>query len=186
MSGMKYREKLGPLVFIIKEKTRTLDSIIKAQIEQVSLDSQSFEKYGLLPNFKKIYEEEYIDSLFLLRKLVGRDILVSDLKKLEGSRKNGTFKSYLDGVLKESGNCAVYNNDKGLIEYFLPVRNEINKFYISNERITFFSGASFYLEKSTRNFYDYSKINEQEVKLGELILSRISQEEANIKDKKSL
>ena len=178
-----YNEKLNSLVYIITEKAKKVDSIIKNAAEQVSIDSKSFELYGMLPNFDNIHKKDYIDSLFLLRKIVGKDILVSDLKTLSESRQNGTLESYLDGILKENGNCAVKNRYNSSIDYFLHARNEINKFYISNERITFFSGPVFYFEKSSKKFYDYSKINEEETKLGEMILKNISQGEIQLRFK---
>lgn len=181
MAAVTYDEKVSSLVFALKEKVKKLDSIVKIPTEQVSTDSLSFEKCGMLPDFEKIYRKDYIDSLFLLRSLVGKDILVSDLKKLAESKKSGVLESYLEGVIKENGNCVVENKYDGSIDYFLPARNEINKFYISNERITFFSGPGFYFEKSSGKFYDYSRISEKEVKLGELILKNISQEEMQLK-----
>ncbi|MCW1294708.1 MAG: hypothetical protein OH338_03820 [Candidatus Parvarchaeota archaeon] len=181
MATVTYNERFDSLVFEITEKAKKLDSITKIPTEQVSTDSQSFEMYGMLPDFKKIYRKDYINSLFLLRKLVGRDILVSDLKKLSESKKNGIMQSYLEGILEENGNCAVESKYNHSIDYFLPARNEINKFYISNERITFFSGTSFYFEKSSGKFYDFSRINENEAKLGELILKNISQEERQLR-----
>ncbi|MCL5976262.1 MAG: hypothetical protein M1580_01550 [Candidatus Parvarchaeota archaeon] len=181
MAALTYNERFNSLVFVITEKAKKLDSITKMPAEQVSTDSQSFEMYGMLPDFEKIYRKDYVDSLFLLRRLVGKDILVSDLKKLAESKKSGALQSYLEGILKENGNCVVQNKYNGSIDYFFPVRNEINKFYISSERITFFSGPSFYFEKSSGKFYDYSRIGENEVKLGELILKNISEEEQRLK-----
>ena len=178
-----YDEKLNSLVYIITEKAKKIDSIMKNAAEQVSIDSKSFETYDMLPDFDNIHKNDYIDSLFLLRKIVGKDILVSDLKTLAESRQNGTLESYLEGILKENGNCAVKNRYNSSIDYFLHARNEINKFYISDERITFFSGLSFYFEKSSNKFYDYSNINEEEAKLGELILKNISQEELQLRSK---
>ncbi|MCL4376141.1 hypothetical protein M1558_01460 [Candidatus Parvarchaeota archaeon] len=181
MAVTTYNEKFNYLVFVITEKAKKLDSITKVPVEQVSTDSESFEMYGMLPDFENIYRKDYIDSLFLLRNIVGKDILVSDLKKLAESKKSGTLQSYLEEILEENGNCAVQNKHNCSIDYFLPARNEINKFYISNERITFFSGPSFYFEKSSGKFYDYSNINEKEAKLGELILKNISQGELQLK-----
>ncbi|MGC8533341.1 MAG: hypothetical protein ACP5MV_01785 [Candidatus Parvarchaeum sp.] len=181
MVAVTYDEKVSPLVFAIKEKAKKLDSLVKTPAEQVSTDSLSFETCGMLPDFEKIYRKDYINSLFLLRTLVGKDILVSDLKKLAESKKSGMLESYLEGVIKENGNCAVENKYNGSIDYFLTARNEINKFYISSERITFFSGAGFYFDKRLGKFYDYSRISEKEVKLGELILKNISQEELQLK-----
>jgi hypothetical protein len=181
MAVASYDKGLSYLVFIITEKAKNFDSIAKFPIEYVSVDSQSFETQGMLPNFENIYNKDYIDSLFLLRKRVGKDILVSDLKKLSDLKKSGMLESYLEGILKENANCALENKCNSSIDYFLPVRNEINKFYISNERITFFSGPSFYFEKESGKFYDYSQISEKEVKLGELILKNISEEEAKLR-----
>jgi len=180
-----YTEKLNSLVYIITEKARKVDVLMKSAAEQVSIDSNCFEMYGMLPDFDNIHKSDYIDSLFMLRKIVGRDILVSDLKTLAESRQSGTLESYLDGILKENGNCAVKNRYNDSIEYFLHARNEINKFYISNERITFFSGPVFYFEKISKKFYDYSKITEEEAKLGELILKNISHGELQLKLKNS-
>ena len=178
-----YSEKLSFLIYILTEKAKRIDNIMKNAAEQVSIDSKPFELYGMLPDFVNIYKEDYVDSLFLLRKIVGKDILVSDLKTLSESRQNGTLESYLEGILKENANCAVQNRHDGSIDYFLTARNEINKFYISNERITFFSGPVFYFEKSSKKFYDYSKINEEETKLGEMILKNISQGEIQLRFK---
>lgn len=173
--------KLNSLASIIIEKAKKIDIITKNAAEQVSIDSNSFKMYSMLPDFDNIYKKDYIDSLFLLRNLVGKDILISDLKTLAESRQNGTLESYLEGILKENGNCAVQNRYNDSIDYFLYVRNEINKFYISNERITFFSGSIFYFEKGSRKFYNYSKINEKEAKLGELILKNISEGEIQLR-----
>lgn len=185
MDLKKYNEKFNSLASLLLDKAKRLDAILQIPAEQVSIDSQSFEKYGLLPDFEKIYNKEYIDSLFLLRKFIGKDILVSDLIKLGESKKNGILDSYIKDIEQESRNSLVYNSSSNFIDYFLTVRNEINKFYISDERITFFSGASFYFERTDEKFYSFSKLNEKEVKLGELILSNISEEERKIKLKSS-
>lgn len=181
MDVTSYNARMNPLISILTEKAKRVDSIIHAPAEQVSTDSQCFENYGMLPDFDKIHDKEYTDSLFLLRTLIGKDILVSDLKKLNESKKSGMLESYLEGIRRENGNCAVCNRYSNSIEYFFPVRDEINKFYICGERITFFSGVSFYFEKSTGNFYEFQRIDKHDVKLGELILSVISRKEPGIR-----
>ncbi len=77
MATVTYNERFDSLVFEITEKAKKLDSITKIPTEQVSTDSQSFEMYGMLPDFKKIYRKDYINSLFLLRKLVGIFVMLS-------------------------------------------------------------------------------------------------------------
>ncbi len=185
MEPTDYKDNIRLLKQAIIEKVKDLESISDSYKEQISLDSQLFEQYNLLPDFKKIYDKDYLNSLFHLRNLVERDILVSDLTKLEESKKNGMLESYLENILYEHGNCAVSDPSDKHIQSFYLSKNEINKFYICNERITFFSGVSFYFERDTKKLYEYSKINGRSIKLGELILSNISIKEAKLRLKNS-
>ena len=183
MAVNDYNTKVKLLKQVITTNTKNLEGLSNTFKEQVSLDSRLFERYELLPDFEKITDKDYLNSLFRLRNLIGKDILVSDLEKLSNQRKNGMLESYLEDISQEAGNCSVCNRYNNSIEYFLPVKSEINKFYISSKRITFFSGASFYFEKRNGKFYEFQEIDKKEVKLGELILSAIAREELNIRFK---
>ncbi len=171
-----YNEGVSALSRILDDKINILKKF-SLNIEQVSADFRSFEAYGMLPSFDKIYHEDYIASLFSLREKVGKDVLVSDLSYLKELNEKENLKGYFEGIYTENLNMVVYNKKDKSIELFLPQKLPLNKFYISNDRITFFSGVYFYFDRKGSKFYDYLNINEEDITSGELLLESISEEE---------
>jgi hypothetical protein len=179
----KYDERIESITAYLREKALQLDklSYVKNRPSddplRVSTSYDGFEEHGMLPSFSRIKDPVYMDALFKIREDLGRDILVSDLAELQEARKSGKLESFLGVIKAESPNSFMLERKDGEVSDFLNMSESIKKFYISEDRITFFSGAPFYFDRSSKSFFDYKKITTDKVKVGELVLDEIAKQE---------
>lgn len=168
------RKNITSLGLLLNNKANVEDCKVKGTLGQIVIDSLCFEEYGALPGFDRIRDKSYIDSLFILRDYVGKDILVSDLKRLRELDKRGDIESYMTDKSRERCNSAVCDKNSGRMEYFMAQKNDIDKFYISSDRITFFAGINFYCRRNDGGLYEYSGLDREELTQGESFLEMVS------------
>ncbi len=179
---IKSGEKMKALASILKLKAENAKNSGRTNIVGdyygfINSNSMLFRGYGFLPTVESTENNEYINSLFSLRELVGYDILVSDLVELQDYRKRGELEEFGRQIKNEQ--FMFYLVDKnGDIESLRQIlgSGEIRKFYISSSGISFFSGVDFYIPKSSGKPHRKAMGKENE-STGELILKEINERE---------
>ena len=172
-----YSSGLDSLVASLINKRSCLEKAAKDRPEMVSTDYMVFETHGLSPSFNKINEQSYLETLFEVKEKVGIDVLVSDLRELGEYKNLGKLDEFLQKINLESSNLSIFDKKSKEIANFVNFSEDIRKFYITDSRITFFSGIIFYFNKEDKKFYDYNKLQDEDKKFGEIVLSEISEQE---------